>query len=364
MKLLTPFYGKHLEYGATLIDVRGWQLASVYTSVEEEYRMVRARAGFIDYSFQSAIAVAGKDVFSFLQKVLVNDLRKISPGKAIYSSMLDETGKILDDGVLFWVEETLFIFNGGFTQRPTIEWLRENASGFEVSIIETGTCFLALQGPKSRDVLQNAVNAKDLSYFSLKQDRLGDIPVLIARVGFSGELGYELFVYPEYAHELWDALVELGKEYNVGPYGMGVTAILGMEKGYVGPSVFYEGSTPLEVGLGWTVAFDKGDFIGKEALLKRRKEGLKTKLMGFEVCDPKVIASAKDNLLKEDKVVGHVLGNGVYGPTVEKSLGRGWVEIQYASEGEELELQHEGKRTRIKLARKKWYDPEDKLVRG
>ena len=104
MKLLTPFYGKHLEYGAKLIDVRGWQLASVYTSVEEEYRMVRERAGFIDYSFQSAIAVAGRDAFSFLQKMLVNDLRKISPGRAIYSSILDETGKILDDSIVFWVE--------------------------------------------------------------------------------------------------------------------------------------------------------------------------------------------------------------------------------------------------------------------
>ncbi len=94
MKLLTPFYDKHLEYGVTLIDVRGWQLAAVYTSVEEEYRMVRERAGFIDYSFQSAIAVAGRDAFSFLQKILDNDLRKISSGKAIYSSILDETGKI------------------------------------------------------------------------------------------------------------------------------------------------------------------------------------------------------------------------------------------------------------------------------
>ena len=364
MKLLTPFYGKHLEHGAKMIDVRSWQLASVYTSVEEEYRMVREHAGFVDYSFQSAIAVAGKDAFTLLQKVLVNDLRRISPGKAIYSSMLDETGKILDDGVLFWVEEKLFIFNGGFTQRPTTEWLKQNAPGLEVAIIETGMCFVALQGPKSRDILQKAVDLKGLPYFSLKQDKLGEIPALIARAGFSGELGYELFVYPEYAYELWDALVELGKEYNVGPYGMGVTAILGMEKGYVGPSVFYEGSTPLEVGLGWTVAFDKGDFIGKEALLKRRSEGLKTKLMGFEVADPKVIASAKDNLLKEGKVVGQVLGNGVYGPTVGKSLGRGWVEIKYANEGDELELEHEGKRATIRLARPRWYDPENKIVRG
>ena len=364
MKLLTPFYGKHLECGATLIDVRNWQLAAVYTSVEEEYRMVRERAGFIDYSFQSAIAVAGRDAFSFLQKILVNDLRKISPGEAIYSSILDETGKMLDDTIVFWVEENLFIVNGLFAKRQTMEWLKKNAAGFEVSIIERGTCFLALQGPKSRDVLQKAVELKGLPYFSLKQDKLGEIPVLIARVGFSGELGYELYVYPEYAHELWDAIIELGKEYNVGPYGMGVSGILTIEKGYLTAVDFYEGATPLEVGLGWTVGFDKEDFIGKEALLKRGSEGLKTKLMGFEVADPKVVASANDNLVKEGKVVGQVTYRGVYGPAIGKSLGRGRVEMRYANEGEELELEHEGKRTKVKMARPRWYDPENKIVRG
>jgi len=364
MKLLTPFYGKHLEYGATMIDVRGWQLASVYTSVEEELRMVRQGAGFIDYSFQSAIAVAGRDAFSFLQKILVNDLRKISPGKAIYSSILDETGKILDDTIVFWVEKNLFIINGLFTKQQTIEWLKKHAPGFEVSIIERGTCFLALQGPKSRDVLQKVVDIKDLPYFSLREDSLGEIPVLLARCGFSGEIGYELYVYPEYAHELWNTLIELGKEYDVGPYGMGVSGILSIEKGYLTGSDFYEGSTPLELGLGWTVAFDKGDFIGKQALLKRRSEGLKTKLMGFEVADPKVVASPNDGLVKEGEIVGRVTYRGVYSPTIGKSLGRGWVGIQYANEGEELELEHEGKKTKIELARPRWYDSENKRVRG
>jgi len=113
---------------------------------------------------------------------------------------------------------------------------------------------------------------------------------------------------------------------------MGVSAILAIEKGYLTGADFYEGSTPLELGIGWTVAFDKGDFIGREALLKRKTEGLKTKLMDFEVSDPKVVASANDNLVKEGKVVGQVTYRGVYGPAIGKSLGRGWVEIKYDNE--------------------------------
>ena len=365
MKLLTPFHSKYLEHGATeFADILGWQCPMVYTSVEEEYRMVRERAGITDYAFQCMLAVSGKDAFNLLQKVLASDLRKISPGKAIYSPMLDETGKIFLDPVVLWVEKGLFIINDGVNRELLIGWLEKNAQGLNVSILELGICFLALQGPKSRDILQKAMDIKALPYFGVKRDKLGDIPVIIARVGYSGELGYELYVYPEYAHELWDTLMELGKEHNVGPYGLGLTGVLGAEKGYIGGGDFYEGSTPLEVGLGWTVGFDKEDFIGKEAVLKRRSEGIKTKLMGFEVSDPKVLAAPKDNLVKEGKVVGQVTSWGTSSLATKKSIGRGWVEIEHANVGEELELEHEGKRIKIKLAGFRFYDPDNKIIRG
>lgn len=362
MKLLSPFYGKHVERGGKFMAETGWQLPTVYTSVEEEYRLVRERAGFVDYGLQRAVAVVGRDAFNLVQKILVNDLKKISPGKAIYSSMLDETGKVLDDEIVFWVEEDLFIFNT-LSSALVMEWLKKHAQGLNVSIMDTGMSYLAFQGPKTRDVLQKAMNLKDLPYLGLKRDNLGEIPVLIARTGFTGELGYELFVLPEYSHALWDTLVELGKEHNVGPYGLDAGWIFAAEKGYVWGNDFYEGSTPLEVDLGWTVGFDK-DFIGKESLLKRKSEGLKTKLMGFEVSDSKVVATIGDNLLKDGKVVGKSTTIGVYSPTFKKSLGRGWVEIQYANVGEELEVEHENKRTKIKLARKTWYDPEGKKLRA
>jgi len=293
----------------------------------------------------------------------VNDLRKIFPGKSIYSTILDETGKVIDDIVLFWVEENLFILNG-LKKQQVYEWLKKNALGSDVHITEMGNGMLAFQGPKSRDALQKAVNIEDLSYYGLTQDKINDIPVLIVRVGFTGELGYELYVYPEYAHGLWDTLIELGKDYNGGPYGMVAGRVLALEKGYLLSSDFYEGSSPLEVGLGWTVAFDKEDFIGKEALLRRRSEGLKTKLMGFEVSEPKVVASIGDNLVKEGRVVGRVTRAG-YGHTIGKSIGRGWVDITYAKEGEELEVEHEKKRTKIKMVvHPRWYDPEGKKTGG
>jgi aminomethyltransferase len=223
--------------------------------------------------------------------------------------------------------------------------------------------FLSFQGPKTRDVLQKGMNVQDLPYYSLKQDKFADIPVLVARVGFTGELGYELYIHPEYGHALWDALVELGKEFNVGPYGLDSGHIMSVEKGYLVPRDFYEGSTPLEVGLGWTVGWDK-DFIGKSELQKRRSEGLKTRLFGFEVSDPGVVSAGNDSLLKDGREVGKVPTTGTYSPTLGKSIGWGWVEAQYANAGEELEIDHEGKRVKITMSPKRWYDPEGKKVRG
>ena len=364
MRLVTPFYGKHLEHGAKMVDVGGWQLASIYTSVEEEYHMVRERAGFIDYSFQYTIAVGGKDAFDYLQKILVNDLRRIKPGKAIYSSLLYETGKMVNDAVVLWLEDDLFLIVGGRNKIDALNWLNKNKPGFEVSIVPMNLGMLCLQGPKSREILQKKIDLKDLPYFGVKQGKLGDIPVIVARVGFTGELGYELYVYPEYAHELWDTIMELGKEHKVGPYGLAASRPLSVEKGYVSSGDLYEGASPLELGLEWTVAFDKGDFIGKEALLKRKSAGLETKWVTFEVSDPKVIASAKDKLLKGEKPAGQVTSNGVYSFAAGKSLGNGWVIPEYASDGEELDLEHEGKLTKVKVTRRRWYDPEGKKVRA
>lgn len=364
MKLYTPFYSKHVEHGVQWQPSGLWQKPAVYTSVEEEYRMVRERVGFIDYSFQSMFVIAGRDAFGLLQKTLTNDLRKISPNKTLFSPILNETGAIIDVTIVFWIEENLFIVNG--EEEPmkqlTHETLKKNARGLDVYVIERGKGVLALQGPKSREVLQKAMNVDDLPFSSVKQDKLSEIPIIIARGGYTGELGYDISVYPEYAHELWDTLMELGKEYKVSPYAA-PEPIFPLEKGMVSTADFYEGSTPLEVRLAWSVGFDKGDFTGKDALLRRRSEGLKTKLVGLEVSDPEVIAAKGDNLIKEGKVVGQVT-RGAYGPAVGKSIGFGWVEIEYAKEEEELEIEHEGKRVKIEVVRGRWYDPENKKMRG
>ncbi|MFH0727301.1 MAG: aminomethyltransferase family protein [Pseudomonadota bacterium] len=363
LKLLTPFYSKHVEYGATFVDFDGWPFPLKYKPIEEEINMVRERAGFIDFSANSLLAVVGKDAFTFMQKMLVNDLRRISPGKMIYSSMMDETGAIVADTTVLWLEENYFFINGGvFDKQKFMGLLKQNASGLEAYIVDTGACFLAFQGPKTKEILQKAMNVKDMPFFGVKRDNLGDIPVLVGCAGFTGELGYEFYVHSSHAIPLWETLVELGKEYEVGPFGIDATTVMAVEKGYlIGPD-FYEGGTPLEWGLGWTVAFDK-DFSGKEVLQKRKSEGIKTKLVGFEISDPRVVPDTGDRLLKGGDGVGEVT-IATYGNTVGKNIGRGWVNIAYADAGEELEVEHANKRTKVIVSKSyRWYDPENKLLK-
>ena len=364
MKLHTPFYGKHVESKAKFLKAPGFylQVPESFTTVEEEVRMVRERAGFIDYTcLQGKLVVLGKDARELLQKLLVNDINKIEPGRALYSMVLDGSGKIIDDLILNWEEDNVFALETGATE-ATFEWLNHQATGMDVYIVKMNEAKLSLQGPKSKDVLQKAVDVSELKYFSFMHGQLRDIPVRIARLGFTGERGYELTVAPEYAHALWDALIELGKEFDVGPYGLMAGRVCATEKGYLWGLDFYEGSSPLELGLGWMVAFDKGDFFGRQELIKRKEEGLKTKLMGFELPDEKSAPPIGAELVLDSKNVGGV-NKSFYGYTLQKMIGTCRVQSEVAEEGRTLEAVWEDGRTTVTLRSKKWYDPENKRVK-
>jgi len=374
MKLYTPAYNRNVEYAGTsefdLSELGGefalWQLPWAYTSEEEEYKMVRERVGFSDTSFIIVYSLVGRDVISFIQKTFVNDMNKISPGKILYAPVVNEAGQVIRECSLFWLEENHVLF---ITGADLGEWLKQHARGMDVYVVRVPQCMLALQGPKSRDVLQKAANVKDLPRFGLIQDNINDIPTIIGRFGCSGELGYELYTRPEYGPELWDALVELGKEYGCAPYGITAAWSTYIEKGYLTDDEYsqeggfgrYKGATPLELGIGWTIAWNKKeDFLGKAALLKRKEEGLKTKLMGFELADSNADAFPGDKLVKGGKTIGGVLVYAIPSPFVGKKIGKAWVEIEHAKVGEEVELESEGKKVSANLAVGRWYDPEDK----
>lgn len=366
MGLRSPGYCKFIEHNAVIVPIEeiGWEFAIQFGEIADEVKMVRERAGFIDYSFQNEIAIVGKDAFKFLQKVLANDLNKIKPGRAIYSGLLDEDGNYLDDVTVFWLEEDYFLFNGGAVKEHVNQWLYQHAAGFDVKLIHTGLCLLSLQGPKSGEILKDHIGIEDLSYYDVKQASINGIPVIVARMGYSGELGYEFFFLPEFVSNMWDYLLEIGKKYEVRPYGMGATSVLAIEKGLLTPFDFYPGASPLELGLEWTVGFSKDDFIGKKALLKRKREGVKTKLVALEINTPGIELDHHIPVMKNGKSVGEITFFSPGLSVGKELLARAFVNVDIAKEGEVIEIVHNGKKAlaQIRLQRD-WYDPGSKKIK-
>ncbi|MCG8549694.1 MAG: aminomethyltransferase family protein, partial [Desulfobacterales bacterium] len=258
-----------------------------------------------------------------------------------------------------------YLYNGSIIKEPADQWLAQKAENYDVYLAYTGHCLLAVQGPKSRDILKNHIDIEGMKYFDVKEAAFNNIPLIVGRLGYSGEIGYELYCHYEQVGSLWDGLLDIGKDQGLGPYGLEATEILSIEKGYLTPTDFYEGSTPLELGLGWTVSFDKDDFFGKQALMKRKEQGLKTKLIGFEVKDEDLTLESGLPLYKGDEKVGEVTQCGP-GLTVGKHfLARAWVNIDVAKEGEEIEVAKDGSRTSVTVTLEKdWYDPGGKKIKG
>lgn len=366
MKLFTPFHDLHLAHGARMQSSRYWWTPSFYSSVEEEYAAVRHRAGVVDYSFQSAIELRGPAAFACLQQVIVNDLTRIQPGRAIYTNVVEPTARFVDEVVIFWMEEDRFIINGGPDPRKShlLVLFEEWFVGRDVKVTDLQSCFLSVQGPRSREMLAGALGVESMPFMSVREDRLDGLPVVVARAGYSGELGFEIYVKPEHASRLWVLVHELGRRVDMLPYGLAATALLAVEKGLLGPGDFYPGSTPLELGLDWTVAFRKPMFHGREEMERRRSQGLLTRLVGFECEDYGVTAAPGTRLFRGARPVGSVTHRNVYGPTIRRNVGRAWVEADFSTPGESLELEYLGERRPVTVTGFRHYDPAGERMRA
>ncbi len=363
MEMRTPFHHIYAQLGARFIDVRGWQVAGGIDSTDNEYLMIRERVGFSEYHFQGCFGVCGSDAFKLLQSVLVADLNKITPGATIYSSILDSHAKLIDDVIVFWLAEDRFIIHGGIARVACRNWLLEKSEGLSAWITDLSNTFLSIQGPKSAHVLQKVVDIADLGRNRLIHADLAGVPVIIARVGFSGELGYEVHFAPEFSQGMWDLFTNHCAEYGGGPYGLMTAFPISTDTGLLFGDDFYSGGTPLEYGLGWSVAFDKGDFFGRDEMLRRREAGLRTKLVGFEVRNAETALSAGQKILHNGEQVGETT-IGWNSPVLKRNLGRGWVKVDFADEGTLLHIESENGLVDLHVAKSyRFYDPKGERVK-
>lgn len=329
-------------------------------AVRAEHEAIRNQVGYYDFTHK-LLEVTGPEAGAFLDYIYDGAIGKAKVGQAKYSTMLDDDGIIIDDVIVFRVGEETYWISTLYIDE-LIAWLDAHKGEREVCYKEiTGiTTMYAVQGPESRNVL-NAFLAKDidaLRYFWIEDNAIGDVPVKIARSGYTGELGYEVYVHPDSAQLVEEKLEECGAQYGIKKIVTDVIITsLPREKGFVLMSDL-AGTNPLEDGFGWTLDWDK-DFIGKAALEKVRAEGAKRCLLGFTVDDDAAVIEPGADVVVDGAVAGKVT-LFTYGYTVEKNIGFALVDVDKAKVGDAASIAGYD----AVITERMFYDPENKRIRG
>jgi aminomethyltransferase len=313
--------------------------------------------------------ITGTDSERFLNYLITNDVSKLAPKSAQYSVMCNENGGIIDDFVVYRLEATKFMMVSNANNREKDhDWLVKNTKGFSVKVEEVSdtVAMLAVQGPNSEKILQKISN-EDLSKierFKCADLRLTDTEVFLSRTGYTGEDGFEVFVWkaplakPDNAVRVWRAIMETSKPFGAEPCGLGARDTLRLEAGLcLYGSDIDENTTPLEAGLGFVVKLQKDNFIGKEVLSKQRTEGVKRKRVGLRMIEQGVPRQGFELYNEEGIKIGH-LTSGTFSPLLKCGVGMGYVEASQAQEGKIMKVKIRERFATGKIAAFPLYDPE------
>lgn len=368
----SPYHHKFVERGATFVDRLGFPSPAVFSSTAEEHRATREAVGVFDVYYQVAVEVAGRDAASFLQEIVVADAAGLGVRRALYTSLCQDSGGMIDDLTCFRLApDRYWLFPTPARVEAVFAALTAAQASHAVVVTNLGyrNAYLSIQGPHSRQLLAALTDA-DLStaalpYYSFTTANVAGVPdVLLSRTGYSGELGYEIFYPVEYAEHVWDRVFEAGDGFGARPCGLGALRTLRLEKKYV---LFgldaNDATTPLEAGLSWTVKFDKPRFAGKDALLRQRAAGPERRLVLIELPSLDFVPPIGASILVGGKEVGKVT-SADRGYAVGKALAMGYVTRAHAQPGQEVEVATPDATSRGRIHLRPIYDPDGLRLRA
>ncbi|MFE9554576.1 glycine cleavage system aminomethyltransferase GcvT [Streptomyces sp. NPDC006703] len=338
---LTALDALHRSLGATMTDFAGWDMPLRYGSERDEHNAVRTRAGLFDLSHMGEITVTGPEAMKALNYALVGNIATIGPGRARYTMICQEDGGIVDDLIVYRLGETeyMVVANAGNAQ-IVLDAISERAAGFDAEVRDDRDAYalIAVQGPESPGILKSVTDADldGLKYYAGLPGTVAGVPALIARTGYTGEDGFELFVAPEHAEQLWRALTEAGQDAGLVPCGLSCRDTLRLEAGM--PLYGHElttALTPFDAGLGRVVKFDKeGDFVGRtalEAAAEKAAANPPRKLVGL-IAEGRRVPRAGFSVVAGGEVVGEVT-SGAPSPTLGKPIAIAYVDAAHAAPG-------------------------------
>lgn len=363
----THLYEFHRK-NAKLTLFAGFEMPLWFEGIIPEHLAVRNAVGIFDITHMGRTLITGPDAEAFLNYVTTNNVSVLTPLSAHYSLMCNERGGIKDDFVLSRLEKEKFliVYNAANREKD-FQWLRTNSKNSQVKIedVSDQIAMFAVQGPKAQETLQK-ISSEDLSLikrFKCGWIEIAENQVFISRTGYTGEDGFEIFIWdtplsnPSKAVKVWNAILEAGREFGIKPCGLGARDTLRLEAGMcLYGNDIDENTTPLEARLSFVVKFNKGDFIGREALLKQKEEGIKRRRVGVLMLE-KGIPRAGFGIYKENKKIGYIT-SGTFSPLLKRGIGMAYVQIEHSEEETEVTIEIRQRKIKAKIVRFPFYDAE------
>ncbi len=357
----TALYNAHLKYGGKVVNYSGWELPVQYEGLTAEHEAVRNFAGIFDVSHMGEVEIKGKQATDFINNLVTNDISIMSDNQVMYALMCYPTGGIVDDLLVYKYtdDDYMLVINAGNVDKD-FQWMKDNVGNYDVELnhISDIVSEIALQGPKAEEILQELTDTKlsEIAFFHLKKDvKIAGRSCIVSRTGYTGEDGFEIYMKHEDAEYIWDKIFEAGKDKGLKPAGLGCRDTLRFEAtlplygNELSPEI-----TPLEAGFGMFVKLNKTNFIGKEVLDKQKAEGLKRKIVGFEMVGPGIPRHGYD-VLSNGKNIGFVT-TGYNSPTLKKNIGLAMVNIEYSELDTPIEIQIRKNTVGAKVISRKFYN--------
>ena len=351
----TTLYSVHEKLGAKIVEFAGYLMPIQYSSIIAEHNAVRNSVGVFDVSHMGEIYVSGERAIDFVQYITVNDVSRLYPGRVQYSAMCYNDAGIVDDLLVykFADDKFLLVVNASNIEKD-FGWMNEN-NKFDVTLENKSDEYslIAVQGPNSNKALQKICDKEiNLEYYHFFEAKVAGVEMILSRTGYTGELGYELYFKGDEktAEHIWNKIFEAGMEFNIKPVGLAARDSLRLEMGYMLYGNDIDKTTnPLEAGLGWITKLNKGNFIGRDVLLKAKSEGLNRKLVAM-VGNDKSFPRHGYEIKAENNRIGEVT-SGTVSPVLEKPIAMGYVNVSYANEGNDVNIVVRGRETPVKIVK-------------
>lgn len=356
----TPLHTQHKNLGAKLVPFAGWEMPVLYSGIVREHQAVREAAGLFDVCHMGELELSGPDAARIANRLVTNDLDRVVPGQAMYACCCNEGGTVLDDLILYKRSETsvLIVCNASNRDKISAVFRAHASPTCNVDDVSDQTALIALQGPKAFEVLARAGNPEldaALGRFRFSDVTIGGVACTVARTGYTGEDGVELFCKTEAAPALWQHLLEAGSSVGLLPCGLGARDTLRLEARLpLYGNDIDETTNPLEAGLGIFVKLDGGDFVGKTALLEVKQRGLTRRLVGFEMLGRGVARHGYPALDPQGNPVG-TCTSGSPSPTLGKAIGLCYLPTELSNVGQEFLVDCRGKAIAARVVKTPFY---------